>query len=75
VIVRIDQERCEGHAICFMVAPELFSVDDEGRGVALGVTVTSELREVAMAALRRCPEQAVVLEEEAIGEKDGSIRS
>jgi ferredoxin len=30
VKIEVDRNRCEGHAMCEAVAPDLFSVDDEG---------------------------------------------
>ena len=34
--VRIDPERCQGHARCYDLAPGLFGDDDEGYGQVLG---------------------------------------
>src|SRR5262245_48430622 len=28
--IEVDRNRCEGHAMCEAVAPDLFSVDDDG---------------------------------------------
>jgi ferredoxin len=30
--VRVDRERCQGHARCFALAPELFELDQFGNG-------------------------------------------
>ena len=30
--VRVDRERCQGHARCFALAPELFELDEFGNG-------------------------------------------
>jgi ferredoxin len=34
--VRIDRERCQGHARCFALAPELFELDQFGHGREIG---------------------------------------
>jgi len=31
VRIEVDQGRCEGHALCEVVAPEFFSVDGDGK--------------------------------------------
>ena len=30
--VRIDREKCQGHARCYALAPELFELDEMGNG-------------------------------------------
>jgi ferredoxin len=66
VILRIASERCQGHARCAALVPELFDVDDEGYGrVRPGretVGVGDErAHERARLAIDNCPEQAIVL--------------
>jgi ferredoxin len=55
----IDTTRCQGHAICYLVAPELFEVDEEGRGSVIDANVPPALEEKARVAAQRCPERAV----------------
>ena len=44
--VRVDRERCQGHARCFALAPELFELDELGNGRERGDgTVAAELEE------------------------------
>jgi ferredoxin len=57
--LEIDGTRCQGHAICYLVAPELFGVDDEGRGSVLDPHPGAELAEKARIAVQRCPERAI----------------
>ena len=61
--VRIDQELCQGHQMCAIVAPELFGSDDEGNGVVLVEgDIPTEAEGDAEQAAASCPEQAVILE-------------
>jgi ferredoxin len=63
--VRIDRERCQGHARCFALAPELFELDQFGHGRQIrdGV-VPAELETKARLAQANCPEFAIELIEE-----------
>ncbi len=58
--IRVDPERCQGHARCYGLAPELFDVDDYGLSTAVGDgTVAAELEEKARLAIANCPEYAI----------------
>ena len=60
--VVIDDERCQGHCRCVVLAPDLFDADDMGYGKVIGDgTVTDEQRERAQLAVNNCPEYAVEL--------------
>jgi ferredoxin len=64
--VHVDQERCQGHGRCYMVAPELIEADDIGNGRELGDgRVPAELEDKARKAAANCPESAVIIEEGA----------
>ena len=62
--VRIDTDRCQGHQMCAVVAPEIFGADDYGNAVIL---VEGDLTEQQQMQARRgagnCPEQAVIIDE------------
>jgi ferredoxin len=58
---RVD-ERCYGHGRCNAVAPELFGLDEEGRGVVINERLPAELRAAANLAAASCPEQAIEVE-------------
>ncbi len=63
--VRVDRERCQGHARCFALAPELFELDQWGNGRERGGGIVPEpLEAKARLAQANCPELAV----EIIGE-------
>ena len=62
--VRIDTDRCQGHQMCAIRAPELFGSDDEGYGTVLVAgDVPPQLEVSARQALTSCPERAVLVEE------------
>jgi ferredoxin len=58
--VRVNQQRCQGHARCTAIAPELFAFDQFGYARAIGDgTVSSELNTKARLAEANCPEVAI----------------
>jgi len=60
VKVRVDPDKCQGHARCFALVPELFSVDDYGLSSVIGDgKVPVELEEKARLAIANCPEFAI----------------
>jgi ferredoxin len=64
VRIVFDRDACQGHNRCYLLAPELFDVDDEGYAVLL-VTgeVPAELADKAQLAVDNCPEYAITLDE------------
>ncbi|MHB8497891.1 MAG: ferredoxin [Acidimicrobiales bacterium] len=64
--IRVDPDRCQGHARCYALAPELFDVDDYGQSSVIGDgVVPPELEAKATLAIANCPEYAI---EERSGE-------
>jgi len=61
--IRIDYDLCEGNAVCMKVAPEVFVVDDSDQAKLLITNPAEDLRAKVEAAVRRCPRQAIFLEE------------
>ena len=58
--VRVDEARCQGHARCHALVPELFSVDDYGQSSVVGDgTVPAGLEDKARLAMDNCPEFAI----------------
>jgi ferredoxin len=58
--VRVDQERCQGHARCAALASELFALDEFGNAREVGDgTVPPELEDKAWLAEANCPELAI----------------
>ena len=57
--VSVDADRCQGHARCWDIGPQVFDLDDEGHGVVLLADVPPELEGKARDAVRNCPERAI----------------
>ena len=47
--VTVDPDRCQGHARCWEICPEVFSLDEVGHSVVASGEVPS-----ALGAVRRC---------------------
>jgi ferredoxin len=59
--IRVDTDRCEGHARCYALVPELFDVDDYGTSsVKIEGDVPADLVDRARLAISNCPEHAIV---------------
>jgi ferredoxin len=60
VRIRVDPGKCQGHARCYGLAPELFDVDDYGTSSVIGDgAVPPELEAKARLAIANCPELAI----------------
>jgi len=60
VKIRVDPDKCQGHTLCAMVAPALFTLDDiDGHASAVSEEVPAGHEADATAAARSCPEQAI----------------
>jgi ferredoxin len=57
--VTVDADRCEGHARCWDICPEVFDLDDEGHAVVIVDEVPAYLEGKARDAVRNCPERAI----------------
>ena len=66
LIVKVDADKCQGHARCHALAPELFELDEFGHARARGSgRISSALEEQAWIAKANCPELAVEIIEQA----------
>ena len=65
--VKVDREKCQGHARCAALAPELFELDELGNARENGDgTVPPALVDKAYLAKANCPELAIeVIEDKA----------
>ena len=63
--VRIEDDRCHGHQMCAIAAPEVFGSDDYGNAILLidGENVPAELQAKTRRAEGNCPERAILIEE------------
>lgn len=59
--VTVDPDRCEGHARCWEICPEVFSLDDQGHGTVSAGEVPPEFEDRARDAARNCPERAITV--------------
>jgi ferredoxin len=58
--IRVDPDKCQGHARCYGLAPELFDVDDYGLASVRGDgSVPPVMEGKARLAIANCPEYAV----------------
>jgi ferredoxin len=62
--IRVDPEKCQGHARCVGLAPELFDVDDYGLSSVTVDEVPTALEGKARLAVANCPEYAIEIVEE-----------
>ncbi|MGI9624000.1 MAG: ferredoxin [Acidimicrobiales bacterium] len=61
--ISYNRDACQGHNRCYMLAPELFAVDDEGYAVLLiGAEIPEHLHDKAELAQDNCPEFAITIE-------------
>ena len=66
--VQVDPQRCQGHTLCAMIAPDMFALNDiDGTSSAVYDVVPPDQEEQVREAARSCPEQAIVLEETTSG--------
>lgn len=62
--IRYERDACQGHNRCYLLAPELFDVDDEGYAILLvDGEVPPELHDKARLAADNCPEYAISVED------------
>ena len=62
--VKVDVEKCVGHARCEAAAPEVFELNDDGFNVTAEKTIPPELEKQARWGARACPERIITIEED-----------
>jgi ferredoxin len=63
--IKVNQEQCRGHALCFAAAPDIFVLDDEGYISVDGIVTTSEGRdEDVRRGVNSCPERVYTIVEQ-----------
>jgi ferredoxin len=73
VKVRVDQDRCQGHTLCAMIAPDSFQLDDiEGHASAITEDVAPDQEDAVREAAQSCPEQAILLDID-VGRSQGDL--
>ena len=62
--VFVDPERCQGHTLCKMIAPDSFELNDiDGTSSPVSESVAAGREDAVREAMRSCPEQAISIEE------------
>jgi ferredoxin len=64
--VIVDLDRCEGHARCAELAPEVFALEADGYSRAILEQPDAALRAKVETAVRLCPRQALLLIENQV---------
>jgi ferredoxin len=59
----VNRDLCEGNAQCEKIAPEIFRVGDDDQVALLQDRPPETLRAKAEQAVRRCPRQALAVED------------
>ena len=59
----VEYDLCESNGLCEEAAPELFRLTDDDNLDVLNENPPEELRAKAEEAVRRCPKQAIRIEE------------
>ena len=61
--VIVNEDLCEGNAVCTQVAPEVFVVGDDDKARLLIAEPDESLRAKVAEAVRRCPRQALAIDD------------
>ncbi len=62
--VRVDGDRCQGHTLCKMIAPDSFELNDiDGCSSPVSEVVPPDQEDAVREAVHSCPEQAISIEE------------
>lgn len=64
--VWVDPERCQGHTLCSMIAPDSFALSDiDGSSSAINEVVPADEQDRVREAVHSCPEQAIIVIDES----------
>jgi ferredoxin len=61
--VTVNRAKCQGHARCFAICPEVFELDDVGYALADHAPVPPGLEDAARRAVDSCPEYAIEVDD------------
>jgi ferredoxin len=60
--VRVDAQRCQGHTLCAMIAPQMFQLDEiDGHSSVASEDVPADQEEQVREAAHTCPERAITV--------------
>lgn len=62
--VRVDEDKCQGHGLCRISAPELFFArEEDGHAYVKDENVPPEQEDAAQLAADSCPELAIEIDD------------
>ncbi|HLN16291.1 MAG TPA: ferredoxin [Acidimicrobiales bacterium] len=62
--VRIDPDVCQGHTLCNLAAPKVFSLrEEDGHAYVADEDVPADQEELVRKAVLTCPEGAISIDE------------
>ncbi|MEV0685420.1 ferredoxin [Nocardia sp. NPDC050378] len=65
--VHVDPQRCQGHTLCAMIAPQSFELSDiDGHSTPVTEQVPADQLEQVREAAHSCPERAISLAEHEV---------
>lgn len=59
--VQVDPQLCQGHARCWDICPEVFTIDDDGYSTVSEAEVAPALEAKVREAANCCPERAITI--------------
>jgi ferredoxin len=62
--VKLHAERCIGSGLCNIIAPDVFSQDDDGHVLLLQESPDQEHHDAAREAAKCCPSETIEVDEE-----------
>jgi ferredoxin len=62
--VRLEAEKCVGHAQCYAADPDLFPIDDDGYSTLRTHDVKAGDEQATRDGVAACPETALVIDED-----------
>jgi ferredoxin len=60
--VNVDWGLCDGNALCTLVAPDVFEMDDDDNLIVLQEEPAESLRASVVEAVLACPKRAITIE-------------
>ncbi len=58
----VDKDACIGCGLCTDICPEVFSMDDDGKAVAIDSEIPADAVDSAKEAEGQCPTEAIKVE-------------
>lgn len=63
--IKVDHDRCSGHALCAMTSPNVYSLDSGGFNNLSSEILPEHMRAEAVRGADICPEAAITVEKGA----------